>query len=73
MKEFLWYLIKQKSYGCFDFIFNIFQSQFFSFSIYCKNSFIFVISMVDLVGFDVNMSWIMMMKFQNLTTSSGLV
>ena len=37
----------------FNFIFNIFQSQFFSFSIYRENSFIFVISMVDLVGINV--------------------
>ena len=40
---------------------------------YRKNSFIFIISMVDLVGFDVYMSHIVKIKFRTLTTSSGLV
>ena len=74
LKEFLWYLIKQKNYGYFNFIFNIFQSQLFIFfSIYHKNSFIFVISMVDSVGIDVYMSHIVKMKFLTSTTSSGFV
>ena len=70
MNEFLWYLIKQKSYEYFYFIFN---HNFLFFSTYNENSFIFVISMVDLVGIDVYMSKIMIMKFRNLTTSNGLV
>ena len=73
LKEILWYLIKQKNYGYFNFIFNIFQSQLFIFPIYHKNSFIFVISMVDLVEIDVYMSHIVKMKFRTSTTSSGFV
>ena len=40
---------------------------------YHKCLFTFVISMVDLVGFDVYMSQIMTMKFRTLITSSGLI
>ena len=73
LKEFLCYLIEQKNYGYFNFIFNIFQSQLFIFSIYYNNSFIFIISMVDLVGINVYMTHIVKMKFRTSTTSSGFV
>ena len=59
-----------KRYAIFSKLFLKKSQLLFCLKSYQKYSFIFVISMLDLVGFDVYMSNIMMMKFSTLTTSS---